>query len=188
MTEDKTFVLVNTEIAAEKDVLSFLRKNASEYKMLGAFPVFGVYNIVGKFKGNHKEVYDNSVSDLRRRNKNVRETLTISTAGDSNFEKGEDTNLTRRSFCVINTEIRRESEALKDLDSIKGVTEAHVVYEVYDIVAKAEAKTSGDLKDLVDWKIRRIPAIRSTIELRILDGGFLVDDKGNITEYVVNKL
>jgi len=183
---DKTFVTFNIEIGAEAEFLSFLRKNASEYKMLGAFPVLGVYDIVGKFQGARDEVYRERVLDMKRKNNDIRATLTLGELEDVGFEKEEDATLGKKSFCLINTQIGQENEVVKQLDAIEGVTEVHPVYGVYDIVAKYEAKFSDELESLLNWQIRKIPDIRSTLKLRVVEGGFIVDDKGNIIDYIIS--
>lgn len=45
---------------------------------------------------------------------------------------------------------------------VPGVVEAHCVMGRYDIVAKVNVKTWGDLVDLVGDKLRSIPGVKST--------------------------
>lgn len=45
--------------------------------------------------------------------------------------------------------------------------EAHLVYGVYDIIAKIEAESMEKLNETVAAKIRRIPEIRSTAGVSI---------------------
>ena len=72
------------------------------------------------------------------------------------------------AFVLINAEIGSESEVLKDLGSIPEVKEAHMVYGVYDIIARVETETMQDLKDAISWKIRRLDKVRSTLTMIVV--------------------
>lgn len=47
--------------------------------------------------------------------------------------------------------------------------EAHLVYGVYDIIAKIEAESMEKLNETVAAKIRRIPEIRSTLTMNVAE-------------------
>ena len=70
-----------------------------------------------------------------------------------------------RAFVLINVESGSEEEALKDLRAITGVTESYTSYGVYDIIAKVQANTMDELKDLITLRIRNISKVRSTLTL-----------------------
>ena len=72
------------------------------------------------------------------------------------------------AFVLINAEIGSESEVLKDLKVIPEVKEAHMVYGVYDIIARIETETMQDLKDTISWKIRRLDKVRSTLTMIVV--------------------
>jgi DNA-binding Lrp family transcriptional regulator len=57
---------------------------------------------------------------------------------------------------------------LKDLEAIPEVKEAHMVYGVYDIIARIETDTMQDLKDTISWKIRRLDKVRSTLTMIVV--------------------
>ncbi len=69
------------------------------------------------------------------------------------------------AFVLINSEIGSEEEVLKELSSVEGVTEAYIVYGVYDVVAKIRADTMDKLKDIVTWHVRRLNKVRSTLTM-----------------------
>jgi len=68
-----------------------------------------------------------------------------------------------RAYVLINAEAGAESEVLEALKAIQEVKEAHMVYGVYDIIARIETKSMEELKNVVSWKIRRLDKVRSTI-------------------------
>jgi len=74
------------------------------------------------------------------------------------------------AFVLINSELGKEDDILKELRSIENVKEAHFVYGVYDIIVKVEAESMEKLKDLVTFKIRRLPDVRSTLTMTVTEG------------------
>lgn len=54
-------------------------------------------------------------------------------------------------------------DALREMPEVK---EAHAVYGIYDELARVEAKTMAEFRDL-NARIRRLPNIRSTITMFI---------------------
>ncbi|MEM1976852.1 MAG: Lrp/AsnC ligand binding domain-containing protein [Nitrososphaerota archaeon] len=57
------------------------------------------------------------------------------------------------AFVLVNTEIGCEEEILEELKKIPNVKEAYAVYGVYDIIAKVEAGTMDELKEVISWRI-----------------------------------
>ena len=72
------------------------------------------------------------------------------------------------AFVLINVEIGFEDEVLRSLKPISEVKEAHLVYGVYDIIARIETETMQELKDAVSWKIRRVDKVRSTLTMIVV--------------------
>jgi len=72
------------------------------------------------------------------------------------------------AFVLINAEIGAENEVLKDLKAISEVKEAHMVYGVYDIIARVVTDTMQELKDTISWKIRRLDKVRSTLTMIVV--------------------
>ncbi|MCW3991775.1 MAG: Lrp/AsnC ligand binding domain-containing protein [Candidatus Bathyarchaeota archaeon] len=72
------------------------------------------------------------------------------------------------AFVLINAEIGAENEVLKELRAISEVKEAHMVYGVYDIIARVETDTMQELKDTISWKIRRLDKVRSTLTMIVV--------------------
>ena len=72
------------------------------------------------------------------------------------------------AFVLINAEIGSESDVLKGLKEVPEVVEAHMVYGVYDIIARIETETMQNLKDIISWKIRRLDKVRSTLTMIVV--------------------
>ncbi len=71
---------------------------------------------------------------------------------------------------LINTEIGAEEEVLDQLQQIKGVREPYIVYGVYDIIAFVSANTPDELREIIVKYVRRIPRIKSTTTMTIVEG------------------
>ncbi|AAY80109.1 Lrp/AsnC family transcriptional regulator [Sulfolobus acidocaldarius] len=78
------------------------------------------------------------------------------------------------AIVLINTDAGGEEEVFEKLKSLNEVTEVHIVYGVYDIVAKIEADTLDKLKDFVTNTVRKLPRVRSTLTMIVVEGKSLV--------------
>jgi len=74
------------------------------------------------------------------------------------------------AIILINTDIGAEEEVLSELAKIEGVTEAYIVYGVYDIIAKVTAPNMDKLKEVVTTRIRKLPKVRSTLTMIVVEG------------------
>lgn len=86
-----------------------------------------------------------------------------------NHSLGENIIMVPMAFVLINTEIGSETDVLKSLKKVEGVTEAYAVYGVYDIIAKITAETMDKLKELVTWNVRRLDKVRSTLTMIVIE-------------------
>jgi DNA-binding Lrp family transcriptional regulator len=68
-------------------------------------------------------------------------------------------------FVLLNAELGAETEVLDGLKLIDEVKETHLIYGVYDIIARIEAETMDELRKVIGWKIRRLTKVRSTITM-----------------------
>ncbi len=59
---------------------------------------------------------------------------------------------------------------MNELLKIEGVSEAYIVYGVYDIVVKIKAPTTEALKEIISSKIRKISNVRSTLTMIVVEG------------------
>jgi DNA-binding Lrp family transcriptional regulator len=71
----------------------------------------------------------------------------------------------RQAYVLIISTVGSEEEVLEEVRGIPEVKEAHMVYGVYDIVARVEAETVQGLKDIVASNIRSIDKAHSTLDL-----------------------
>ena len=74
------------------------------------------------------------------------------------------------AYVLINCELGSEEAVISDLKSIGGVKEVHGTFGAYDILAKVESDQVEKLREIITWKIRKIPKIRSTLTLMGIEG------------------
>lgn len=72
-------------------------------------------------------------------------------------------------FVLINTEPDQMERVLEKLKKIDGVEEAHMLYGVYDIIAKVKADTMDKLKEIVAWHVRSVDNVRSTLTTIVIE-------------------
>ena len=73
-----------------------------------------------------------------------------------------------QAWVLIKTKIGREHQALEELRSIPGVSEAHIVTGDHDIMLLVEADSMKQLNDVLSWNIRRQRDILSTITMVVI--------------------
>lgn len=74
------------------------------------------------------------------------------------------------SYVLINCELGSEEAIISELKSIEGVVEVHGTFGAYDILAKVESSQIETIREIITWKIRKIPKIRSTLTLMGIEG------------------
>ena len=69
------------------------------------------------------------------------------------------------AFVLLNAELGAEIEVLNGLKMIDEVKETHLIYGVYDIIARIEADAMDDLRKVIGWNVRRLTRVHSTITM-----------------------
>ena len=72
---------------------------------------------------------------------------------------------------LMNTELAKEEEVVKELMKIEGVKEAYALYGIYDVIAEVEAETMEKIREIVLTRIRRLESVRTTITLITMGEG-----------------
>ena len=73
------------------------------------------------------------------------------------------------AYVLINVELGAEEDTLKSLRVIPGVIEAHRVFGIYDTVIEVQAESTSKLNELITQKIRRLPRVRSTLTMIVIE-------------------
>jgi DNA-binding Lrp family transcriptional regulator len=73
------------------------------------------------------------------------------------------------AYILINCEIGEESSVMSQLKEMPNVSEVHIVYGVYDLIAKIEAEDTDSLKKIVTENLRVLEKVRSTMTMICVD-------------------
>ncbi len=73
------------------------------------------------------------------------------------------------SYVLLNVDPGAEENVLKEVRKAANVKECHRVYGIYDMIAKVEADSMDGLKEIITWKIRRLPGVRSTVTTMVIE-------------------
>lgn len=73
------------------------------------------------------------------------------------------------AYVLLNVDLGAEEALIGELKKIDEVKEAHRVFGVYDTVVKVEAESEEKLKEVITWNIRRLPNVRSTLTMIVIE-------------------
>jgi DNA-binding Lrp family transcriptional regulator len=73
------------------------------------------------------------------------------------------------AFVLLNTELGSEDSIVKELKNLEGVKEVFQVYGVYDIIAKVASDTMDKVKEIITWKLRKLPGVKSTLTMIVME-------------------
>jgi DNA-binding Lrp family transcriptional regulator len=75
----------------------------------------------------------------------------------------------RIAFVFINVEPGSETEVLERLREAPEIKESHIVYGMYDLVARVETDAMDRLKEVITWKIRKLDKVKSTLTTVVME-------------------
>jgi len=75
----------------------------------------------------------------------------------------------KKAYVLINCDLGKEEDILDTLRSIKSVKEVHGIFGVYDIIAEVSAENAEELREDITWKIRKLPYIRTSLTLMVIE-------------------
>ena len=75
----------------------------------------------------------------------------------------------RKALVLMNADLGFEPELQAELKKIKQVTGAHQVYGVYDIVAEVRVSSMEELKDTVNYEMRKLENVLATNTIIVTD-------------------
>jgi DNA-binding Lrp family transcriptional regulator len=66
------------------------------------------------------------------------------------------------AYVLVNCELGKEDEIIRELKSLPGLVEIYVVHGVYDMIIKINTDTMEKLKETASWHIRKNDKIKTT--------------------------
>jgi len=73
------------------------------------------------------------------------------------------------AYVLFNISPGFETYVLNEAKKLGCIQEAYISYGVYDLILKVKAQTNEELKELVIFKLRRLPNVTSTLTLMLND-------------------
>ncbi len=73
------------------------------------------------------------------------------------------------AFVLLNAELGKENELLKEVRTIEHVKYVYVLYGAYDLVVKIEAPDNETLKKTISNNIRQLKNVRSTLTMTVIE-------------------
>jgi len=168
----KAYVLILNESGTEDSVISNLNHIPS---ITNAFGTFGSYDILTKLESSDEQKIQHDISKGIRKISNIRSTLTLlvdNKPGISKINEIEQKVLDKhmaQAFITIHCSKSDESRVLKNLEEITEVIEADVLVGNYEIICKIAAPTYNEISEIISKKIRKIPGIKSTITINVIN-------------------
>ena len=75
-----------------------------------------------------------------------------------------------KAYVLINCDLGSEDDIIRDIKKLEHVKDVTGTFGAYDIVARVEAETPEQLREVITWKIRKMNKIRSTLTLMEVEG------------------
>ena len=172
MSSFKAYVFIVNESGSEDSVLSNLNVIPS---VSSAFGTFGAYDILAKLESDNEQDIQNSISTKIRKIPKIRSTLTLlvdSKPGLSKTNSSEDKILDThmaQAYVMIRCPKSSEPDVLNGLKQISEVTYADFLVGRYDILCKVAAPTYNDISKIIGTKIRKIPNLKSTVTINVIN-------------------
>lgn len=85
----------------------------------------------------------------------------------SNILKDTINGMVKEALLLVSCNPGKADYTKKSLDELPQIKTSSVVEGAYDIVAKINGPTLKDLKDVIIWKIHKMPSVRSILTLEI---------------------
>ena len=168
----KAYVLIVNDTGTENSIISNLNRIPS---ITNAFGTFGTYDILTKLESPNEQVIRDDISNGIRKISNIRSTLTLLVDKKPGISKTNETEQEvlnahmTQAFVIIHCSKSNESRVIKNLEEIPEVIEADVLVGNYEIICKIAAPTYNNISEIVSKKIRKIPGIKSTITINVIN-------------------
>jgi len=169
----KSYVMMNCDLGAEKDIISSLKKINGVKEAHGTL---GLYDIILQIESPSEKGIQEIVTGVIRKIPKIHSTVTLTRSeSEELFQSSEKLigmmlgqNLSQ-AYVVIHCEKGEEYPTLKNLSHIPEVKEADVVFGFYDVICKIEAPDNKTLERIITKAIRALPNIKSSMTLNIIN-------------------
>lgn len=169
----KAYVLIVNESGAEDSVISNLSKIQS---ITDAYGTFGTYDILTKLESYDEEIIQNDITNGIRKIPKIRSTLTLLVdkkpgilKTDEIEQKVLDEHMAQAYIITVHSLKSDEPYIMKQLHGIPEVVEVDHLIGYCEMICKISAPSYNDISEIVSKKIRKIPGIKSTTTINVIN-------------------
>lgn len=167
----KAYVLIANDSGKEDSIISNLKNIPS---ITNAFGAFGTYDIVTKLETSDDQKINHDISNGIRKIPYIRTTLTLLVDKSvilkiNELEQGVLDTYMAQAFITIHCLKSKEDAVIQSLNEILEVVAIDMLIGSYEIICKIAAPTYNDISEIISKKIRKIPGIKSTITINIIN-------------------
>jgi DNA-binding Lrp family transcriptional regulator len=69
------------------------------------------------------------------------------------------------AYVLINCELGSENETIEKIRKIPEVVDVYRVFGVYDIIVRISSDNMETLKEIINWKIKKLNKVRSALSM-----------------------
>ena len=69
------------------------------------------------------------------------------------------------AYVLINCELGSENETIEKIRKIPEVVDVYRVFGVYDIIVRLSSDNMETLKEIINWKVKKLDQVRSAISM-----------------------
>lgn len=69
------------------------------------------------------------------------------------------------AYVLINCELGLENETIEKIRKIPEVVDVYRVFGVYDIIVRISSDNMESLKEIINWKIKKLNEVRSALSM-----------------------
>lgn len=84
------------------------------------------------------------------------------------FMSGKWNHTMQSAFVLMNAELGKETQIVRELEKIPNVKEVYPVYGVYDVMMVIESDSMESLREIITSKVRKLDGIKATLTMIIV--------------------
>lgn len=166
----KAYVVMTCELGSEINVIESMKKIEGVKEAHG---ILGLYDLIAHIELDSEKEIRETITKIIRKIPKITSTMTMTRAESEELfikPKASDSKTnSSQAYLMIHCNKGDEYPTLKNLCNIPEVTEADVVFGLYDVICKLESSDEELLQNTILKKIRTMPVIKTCMTLNIVN-------------------
>ena len=136
--------------------------------------VFGTYDVISQLEAKSEDELRDVVTKKIRKLPRIRATYTLITDGKNTISKkieGKDILDTymAQAYVLLDCEKGKEVDTVQNLGKIAEIIDGDVLIPSHQVICNVMAPTYNEISDIVTKKIRKLPGIKGTTTLNVVN-------------------